>query len=74
MNMKALNLLLASVSFALLSSCAAQMKNTRTVSLRIDGDCGMCEERIEKAGNVNGEAQVNWDPDTKQTTDRKSVV
>lgn len=68
MNMKALNLLLASVSFALLSSCAAQMKNTRTVSLRIDGDCGMCEERIEKAGNVNGEAQVNWDPDTKQAT------
>ncbi|HRH38387.1 MAG TPA: heavy-metal-associated domain-containing protein, partial [Flavobacteriales bacterium] len=64
--MRTLNLLLAIAGSALLSSCAAQIKNTRTVNLRIDGDCGMCETRIEDAGNVKGEAQVSWDPDTKQ--------
>ncbi len=66
--MKTLNLLLAITGSALLSSCSAQIKNTRTISLRIDGDCSMCEKRIEDAGNVKGEAQVNWDPDTKQAT------
>ena len=68
MTMRTLNLLLAIAGSVLLSSCAAQMKNTRTVSLRIDGDCGMCEKRIEDAANVKGEVQVNWDPDTKQAT------
>jgi len=66
--MRTLNLLLTIAGSALLSSCAAQMKNTRTVALRIDGDCGMCEKRIEDAGDVKNVAQVNWDPDTKQAT------
>lgn len=66
--MRTLNLLLAIAGSVLLSSCAAQMKNTRTAALRIDGDCGMCEKRIEDAGNVKNVAQVNWDPDTKQAT------
>lgn len=68
MTMRTMNLLLAIAGSILLSSCAAQMKNKRTVSLRIDGDCPMCEKRIAEAGNVQGEAQVNWDPDTKQAT------
>lgn len=68
MTMRTLNLLLAIAGSVLLSSCAAQMKNTRTVNLRIDGDCPLCAKRIAEAGNVKGEAQVNWDPDTKQAT------
>lgn len=68
MTMRTMNLLLAIACSVLLSSCAAQMKNKRTVSLRIDGDCPICEKRIAEAGNVQGEAQVNWDPDTKQAT------
>lgn len=44
------------------------MKNTRTITMRVDGDCGMCEERIEAAAFVKGEAQAKWDPDTKMAT------
>lgn len=68
MTMRTLNLLLAITGSAMLSRCAAQIKNTRTASLRIDGDCGMCEKRIEDAGNVKNVARVSWDPDTKQAT------
>lgn len=63
-----MNLLITVVSAFLLSSCAAQMKNARTVTLRVDGDCGMCAERIETAAFIKGEAEAKWDPDTKLAT------
>lgn len=62
------NLFLTVASTLVLSSCAGQMKNTRTVTMRVDGDCGMCEERIEAAAFVKGEAEAKWDPDTKMAT------
>ena len=32
--------------------------------MKIDGDCGMCEKTIEKAGFMKGESEVDWDVDT----------
>jgi len=43
----------------------AQIKNARTETVKIYGNCGMCETTIEKAGNVKKTAQVDWNKDTK---------
>jgi len=50
--------MLATVSFA-------QVKNAKTETVEINGNCGMCKRTIEKAGNVKDEAQVVWDIDKK---------
>lgn len=42
-----------------------QSKNSTTTSLKIYGNCDMCEKTIENAGNSKKEAQVDWNKDTK---------
>lgn len=59
-------LLLALPLLAFLPSCNAQIKHARTVTVRVDGNCGMCEATIEKAADVKAEAHADWDKDTKQ--------
>lgn len=46
----------------------AQIKNAKTESVKIYGNCGMCETKIEKAGNLKNIAKVDWDADTKMAT------
>jgi copper chaperone CopZ len=48
-----------------LTSCEAQVKNAKTETVKIYGNCGMCETTIETAGNVKKVAKVDWDKDTK---------
>jgi copper chaperone CopZ len=48
--------------------CNAQIKNTKTESVKIFGNCGMCEITIEKAGNKKKTAKVDWNKDTKVAT------
>lgn len=50
------------------TACNAQIKNAKTESEKIYGNCGMCETTIEKAGNVKKVAQVDWNKDTKMAT------
>lgn len=45
-----------------------QIKNTTTESVKIYGNCGMCKNTIEEAGNIKKVAQVTWDKDTKMAT------
>lgn len=61
-----------SIALLLMVSCAAQdmtstagIKNALSVTVRVDGDCPMCESRIEKAAFVKGEAVADWDVDAK---------
>ena len=58
------------VLFAILSisNGFTQTKNPTTTSLKIYGNCAMCEKTIENAGNSKKEAQVNWNKDTKIAT------
>lgn len=67
--MKILNSLMLAV-FVLLSSVSAnaQIKNKKTETVKIFGNCDMCKANIEKAGNVKKIAQVNWDKDTRLAT------
>lgn len=60
-------LLLTIASFSL-TSCGAQIKNAKTETVKIYGNCGMCEATIEKAGNVKKIAIVDWNKDTKMAT------
>ncbi|MFV5688670.1 DUF3347 domain-containing protein [Flavobacterium sp. ZT3R25] len=43
----------------------AQIKNAKTETVKIYGNCGMCKTTIEKAGNLKKVAQVDWNKDTK---------
>ena len=46
-------------------SCEAQIKNVKKETVKINGNCEMCEETIEIAGNLKKIASVDWDKDTK---------
>ena len=46
----------------------AQIKNAKTESVKIFGNCGMCETKIEKTGSIKKIALVDWDQDTKIAT------
>ena len=70
--MRLLNLLSAVALIPFVTSICAQdmssqsgIENARTVTVRINGDCDMCKTRIDKAGSVKGEADVDWDTDAK---------
>lgn len=56
-------------TFVLLSvSISAQIKNSKTETVKIYGNCGMCETKIEKAGTIKKVAQVDWDQETQMAT------
>lgn len=46
----------------------AQIKNEKTETVMIYGNCGMCETTIEKAGSLKKIAQVDWNQDTGMAT------
>ena len=49
-------------------SVNAQIKNAKTEVITIYGNCGMCENNIETAGNLKKLAKVDWDKDSKLAT------
>lgn len=46
----------------------AQVKNIKTGTVKIYGNCGMCKMTIEKAGNLKNVVTVNWNKDSKIAT------
>jgi len=59
--MIAIGVLLSTTSYA-------QIKNAKTESVKIYGNCGMCETKIEKAGNIKKIANVDWNQETQMAT------
>ena len=56
-------------AFVLLSiSINAQIKNAKKETVKIYGSCGMCETKIEKAGNIKKIANVDWNHETQMAT------
>lgn len=49
-------------------SINAQIKNKKTETVKILGNCEMCKKNIEKAGNVSKVAAVEWNVDSKMAT------
>ena len=50
------------------TSCNAQTKNQKTITVKIYGNCEICKNIIEKAGNKKNQAYINWDKETKMAT------
>jgi copper chaperone CopZ len=63
-----LNLIIAIPALLLSTSCDGQIKNAKTETVKIYGNCGMCETKIENAGNIKKVAKVDWDQDSKMAT------
>lgn len=56
-------------TFVLLSfTINAQIKNSKTETVKIYGNCGMCETNIEKAGTIKKVAKVDWNQETQMAT------
>ena len=67
--MKSISKILVAITVLLsFTSCNAQIKNAKTETVKIYGNCGMCEKAIEKAGNLKKIAKVDWNVDTKMAT------
>lgn len=68
--MKFLNktIMMFGIASLMLTSCDAQVNNAKTKTVKIYGNCGMCKKTIEKAGNVEGIAKVEWNKDSKMAT------
>jgi hypothetical protein len=65
---KSIKTLVAICVLLSLTACNAQIKNASQATVKIYGNCEMCEKTIEKAGNLKNEAQVDWNKDTKMAT------
>jgi len=50
------------------TSIHAQIKNAKIETVKVYGNCGMCETKIEKAGNIKKIANVDWNHDTQMAT------
>jgi len=66
--MKLVKKMMAITALLSFTACNAQIKNAKTESVKIYGNCGVCETTIEKAGNKKKIAKVDWNKDTKMAT------
>ena len=46
----------------------AQIAGAKTSTVKVYGNCGMCEKTIEKAAWEKGVSQADWNKDTKMAT------
>ncbi|HET8803564.1 MAG TPA: DUF3347 domain-containing protein [Aequorivita sp.] len=46
----------------------SQIKNQKMETVKIYGNCGMCESTIETAGNIKNQSTIDWDKETKMAS------
>ncbi len=61
-------LMVAISSVAIITSANAQIKNSKTVTVNINGNCDMCKKAIETAAFVKKVAAIDWNKDTHLAT------
>lgn len=62
--MKILKLLLA-VVIVIITTTAFSQSKYKEINFRVEGNCGMCETRIENALDLKGIKLADWDVKTK---------
>jgi len=62
------NIFLTIIVLLLFPLCNAQTKNQKTETVKIYGNCEICEITIEKAGNLKNQSIVDWNKETKFAT------
>lgn len=50
------------------TSCATPIKNAKTETFQVSGNCEMCKNTIETAANKKGISSAEWDKDKKTMT------
>lgn len=63
-----IKLLMAVLVLSTISCNAQNIKNKKTETVHISGNCGMCEKTIETAGNLKKVSLVDWDKESKMAT------
>ena len=63
--MKSLKKIMMAAVVLLSISVNAQIKNKKTETVKISGNCEMCKKKIETAGNLKKVAVVEWDVNSK---------
>lgn len=58
-------ILMAAVVLLSTTSCQSQINNAKTETVKVYGNCGMCESTIEKAANKKKISKADWNVDTK---------
>lgn len=61
-------ILLAAVVLLSTSVCQSQINNAKTETVKVYGNCAMCESTIEKAANKKKISKADWNVDTKMAT------
>lgn len=61
-------IVVAIVAVLFCTSAIAQIKDAKTETVKISGNCGMCKTTIEKAGNKKKVSKVDWNKDSKIAT------
>jgi Protein of unknown function (DUF3347) len=65
--MKSIILVMVTVSLVT-TSCQSQIQNAKTETVKVYGNCGMCETTIEKAANKKKISKADWNDATKMAT------
>jgi periplasmic mercuric ion binding protein len=63
--MKSIKYIFALVAIAIASFGYAQSSGTKTITFKVDGNCGMCKDRIENALSIKGVKSSTWNVKTK---------
>lgn len=73
--MKTVKIVLAAIVVAVLSLTSyaqkhdhSKMVSTKTVTIKVWGNCELCKERIEKAAKIEGVSKADWNVDTQKLT------
>lgn len=61
-------LLFIAVTFLSASISKAQIKNAKTETVKVYGNCGMCKTTIEKAGSKKKLYKTDWNEETKMAS------
>lgn len=59
---------IAAVVILSTTASQSQIKNAKTETIKVYGNCGMCETTIEKAANKNKFSKADWNEETKMAT------
>lgn len=59
------HLMLAMSLLVAFTSCATPIKNAKTETFKVAGNCDMCKNTIETAANKKGISKAEWDKDKK---------
>jgi copper chaperone CopZ len=61
-------ILMAIILLLSVTISSAQIKNGKTETVKIYGNCDMCKSKIETAGTLKKTAKVEWNKDSKMAT------